>query len=176
MINQIRRAIHALLRDIRIRRDPIGYARSIGVQVGENCHFVNLKATTFASEPWLVKLGNHVEVTAGVRFITHDGGMWVFREENPDIDIVGSIIIGDNVFIGINSILLPGVKIGNNCVIGAGSVVSRDIPDGVVAVGVPARPVKSIDEYWESIQDRAFYIRSHSPEEKREIWTKHFGL
>ena len=176
MIAQAKRFLTALTRAWRIHQDPVAYARSIGVQVGERCRLLELQPNTFGSEPWMVKLGDHVEITSGVRFITHDGGMWVFREKFPDIDILAPISVGNNVFIGINAILLPGVTIGDNCVIAAGAVVSRDIPSGMVAAGVPARPIKTIDAYWEDCQERAFNIRQRSPKEKREIITRHYNL
>ncbi len=55
-------------------------------------------------------------------------------------------MIGDNVWLGGNVVVLPGVSIGNNSVIGAGSVVTRDIPENVVAVGNPCKIVKNITE------------------------------
>jgi acetyltransferase-like isoleucine patch superfamily enzyme len=172
----VRHFLVALKRIWHIHRNPVAYARSIGVQVGENCHFVNLQPNTFGSEPWMIKLGDHVEITSGVRFITHDGGMWVFRDKYPDIDILAPILVGNNVFIGMNAILLPGVTIGDDCVIGAGAVVSRDVPSGTVAAGVPARPIKTIEAYWEGCRERAFHIRSRSLEEKRKILTQHYHL
>ncbi len=176
MIALLKKLLKSLAREWQIRRDPVGYARSIGVKVGEDCSLLDLRPYTFGSEPWLIKLGNHVEVTSGVRFITHDGGMWVFRHEYPEIDKLAPIIVGDNVFIGTNAILLPGVKIGDNCVIAAGAVVSRDIPASTVAGGVPARPIKTIEEYWEDCQTRSFHIRDKSPEAKRDFLARHFNL
>jgi acetyltransferase-like isoleucine patch superfamily enzyme len=129
---------------------------------------------TFGSEPYLVKIGDHVTITFGVRFVTHDGGVWVFRDRERDIDIFRPIIIGSNVFIGINSILMPGVTVGDNCVIGAGSVVTRDIPANTVAIGAPARPIRDLDSYWEKVQAEALYVRSLDPAAKRAFLTEHF--
>ncbi len=64
------------------------------------------------------------------------------------------ITIGDNVWIGGNSVILPGVTIGSNVVIGGGSVVAKDIPDWVVAVGNPCRVVRKITE-----EDRKYYFK-----------------
>lgn len=163
-----------LLRKVRhvwlMRHDPVAYARLIGVQLGRNCRILGLTAgTSFGSEPYLVRLGDHVTVTTGVRFITHDGGVWVFREKDPDIDVIAPITVGNNVFIGIGAIIMPGVSIGDNCVIGAGAVVTNDIPSGYIAVGVPARCIKTIDEYWENIHNKAIYIRSKPVKEKERI-------
>jgi len=71
---------------------PIRFARHIGVSVGENCRLINV---SFSTEPYLIKIGNHVSATS-VRFETHDGGVWCFRDEHPDLDIVRPITIGNN--------------------------------------------------------------------------------
>ncbi len=126
-----------------IERDSVKYARSIGVKVGKGCRLI---ATDFGSEPYLITIGDHVSITNS-SFITHDGGVWVFRNEFPEIDIVKPITIKNYVFIGYGCIILAGVTIGNNVVIGAGSVVTKDIPDNIVAAGVPARVIKSIQSY-----------------------------
>ncbi len=165
----LRRGLRKIRRELRIRSDPVGYARSIGVRIGADCRILGLTSNTFGSEPYLITLGDHVTVTGGVSFVNHDGGVWVFRADHPDIDLFGPIVVGDNVFIGSRSILLPGVTIGDNCVIGAGAVVTKSIPPGSVAVGCPARVVRTVDEYWERVQDRAFHFRSESPERKREL-------
>lgn len=139
----LRRLFLAALR----RLDPVRHARLIGVQLGAGCRLINV---SFGSEPWLVKLGNHVSAS-DTQFITHDGAVWVLRQEHPDIDCVAPIVVGDNVFFGSSAIVLPGVTIGSNVAIGAGSVVTRDIPSDCVAAGVPARPIQSIAEYREKI-------------------------
>ena len=73
--------------------------------------------------------------------------MWCVREKYPEIDIIKPIIIGDNVYIGYEAVILPGVTIGNNVVIGARSVVTKDVPSNCVAVGSPARVIKSLNDY-----------------------------
>jgi acetyltransferase-like isoleucine patch superfamily enzyme len=115
----------------------------------------------------LVTLGDHVTVTAGVNFVTHDGGVWVLRQEFPSVDVVGEIVVGDNCFIGLRAILLPGVTVGDNCVIAAGAVVNRDIPDGSIAAGVPARVVSSLADYRERALAKAIHVRGLPPSQKR---------
>lgn len=163
--------IKRYLQSASFTKDPVAYARTIGVQVGEGCRLLVNRAA-FGSEPYLIKLGDHVTVTAGVEFVTHDGGVWIFREEHPDIDVFGPIVVGNNVFIGFRSIILPGVTIGDNCVIGAGSVVTRDIPSNSVAAGVPARVIRSTDDYWKKVQENASYVRSLPFPQKREAILK----
>ena len=74
-----------------------------------------------------------------------------------------SITIGDNVWVGGNSVILPGVHIGSNTVIGAGSVVTKDIPDGVIAAGNPCRVIRKITE-----DDRQYYF--HHRKFDDEAW------
>lgn len=111
--------------------------RCKGVKLGENCEIY--KSVDFGSEPYLIELGNHVRINEGVRLFTHDGGMWVLREFASEkfckADKFGKIRIGNNVHIGTNSIIMPGVTIGNNCIIGCGAVVTHDVPDGSVVGG-----------------------------------------
>lgn len=154
---------------------PSLYAKRIGVQFGSGCRFLGLTPGTFGTEPYLIRLGNNVSVTSGVRFITHDGGVWLMRSKRPEADVFAPIIVGDNVFVGINSIIMPGVRIGNNCIIGAGAVVTRDIPDDVVAAGVPARPIKTTREYLASIEGDILETKGMSRIKKREFLLKHFG-
>lgn len=146
------------------------------VTIGEGCEIYS--NVNFGSEPYLIKLGNKVRITAGTKFITHDGGMWVIRNLgwNKNADYVKPIIIGDNVMIGINSIIMPGVTIGSNVVIGAGSIVTRDIPDNSVAVGSPARVICSIDEYYSKNKDNIYETKQMNYDEKREYYLKKFNL
>lgn len=73
----------------------------------------------------------------------------MFRDEIPNLNIFGKIEIKDKCFIGINSIILPNVTIGPNSVIGAGSVVTKDVPPNTVVAGVPAKVICSLEHYKE---------------------------
>lgn len=165
----------SLLRKYKVKKNPVAYAKEIGVEIGENCRLLGLTPSTFGSEPFLIKIGNHVTITAGVRFVTHDGGVWVFRREEPNIDVFGSIKIGNNVFIGLNSIIMPNVEIGDNVVIGAGSVVTKDVKSNTVVAGTPAKYIKTIEAYEESIKEKALYIRNEDTKiKKRKLQKKFF--
>lgn len=172
----LKRVLGYAWRELHMKRDPVGYARSLGVRVGENCHFYPIRRGMFGSDPYLVTLGNNVHVTAGVQFITHDGGTLIFRHEYNDLDITAPIIVGNNVFIGTCSILLPGVKVGDNCVIGAGSVVSKDIPSGSLAVGVPARVIKSIENYLETLKKKSIGCGHMTAADKERFLKQHFKV
>ena len=89
----------------------------------------------FGSEPYLIHLEKNCRISFDVAFITHDGGTWAFRNSSSKYANVikyGKITVGEYSFIGCRSIIMPGVTIGKNCVIGAGSVVTKDVPDGTV--------------------------------------------
>lgn len=154
--------------------NPVGWARKIGVNFPESgLHLYG--RTNWSTEPWIITLGNNVHITDGVRFLTHDGGTLLYRHIVHDLEITKPIVVGDNVYIGNNAIILPGVTIGSNVVIGAGAVVSRGIPDNSVAVGVPARVIKTADEYFEKIQRESLHLGHLKGEEKDRALMKYFG-
>lgn len=155
----------------------IVYLKKQGVRIGEECDVS--KSAYFGSEPWLISIGSNVRITKGVQFITHDGGLWTLRKMGLiDKSAVkyGSIIIGDNCNISWNAIIMPGVHIGKNCVVAAGAVVTKNIPDGLVVGGVPARRIESIEDYYEKIKDNTVptfgfknkekldYLHTHKPD------------
>jgi len=129
---------------IRVLRGGEAAARFLGVTVGKDCR---IYTRGFGSEPWLVTIGDRVTATSGVQFITHDGSLWLLEDEQGRRYRYAPITIGNDVFIGVNTIILPGVSIGDRVVIGAGSVVTRSIPSGSVVAGNPARFVKSYDDF-----------------------------
>lgn len=147
--------------------NPIKYAQLLGVKVGNGCEIY--RDVTWGSEPYLIEIGDNVRITSGCRFITHDGGLWVLRNMNKELkkaDLFGKIKIGNNVHIGLNVIIMPGVTIGNNCIIGCGAIVTKDIPDNSIAVGVPAKVIESIDEYYNKNKSRIDYTKGMTKEEK----------
>lgn len=139
--------IRAIWDRIHASRDPTGFARSLGVRVGSGVRFYGISRSMFGSEPWMIKIGNNVYITAGTDFVTHDGGTLILRNHVSDLEWSAPIEIGDEVYIGVRCIILPGVRIGNRCIIGAGSVVNRSVPDNSVYAGVPARHISTVDEY-----------------------------
>jgi len=94
-------------------------------------------------------LGNNIVISTGVLFLTHDysfttGLTSIDEKPLTDIALVYSITVGDNCFIGANSTILPGSKIGSNVIIGAGSIVKGVIPDFSIVAGNPAEIIKDI--------------------------------
>lgn len=150
-------------------------ARNWGVKIGSGCR---ISVCRFGSEPYLISIGNNSEVTYGVTFITHDGGTWIFRKNNEFTgNKFGPIIIKDNCMIGINSIILPNIEIGPNSVIGAGSVVTKNVPPNSVYAGNPAKFICSTSEYLEKCKNKDLSGVPYfmSPHEKRRALVDIFG-
>lgn len=118
--------------------------RSLGVKVGEGSR---IYTRSFSGEPWLVSIGDRVTVAPGVDFITHDASSCLLQDEKGRRYRYARITVGNDVFIGANTTILPGVRIGNRVVVAAGSVVNRSIPDNCVVGGVPARFLRTFDEF-----------------------------
>ena len=129
----------------------------------------------WSTEPWPTTIGDNVHITNGDRFITHDGGTLIFRKDVPDLEITKPITIGNDVYFGNNVMVMPGCKIGNKVVIGAGAVVTKDIPDNSVAVGVPARVIKTADEYFEKLKRESLHLGHLKGQEKDLALKKHFN-
>lgn len=100
---------------------------------GNDCYF---QIANFNTEPYLISFGNNVTVATGVKFITHDVIHFVLNNMGGSFEGRKGEIIGNNVFIGANSIILYDVEIGNNAIVAAGSVFTKSIPSNtVVCVG-----------------------------------------
>lgn len=163
-------------REIRAKLNPIGYARSIGVTLGEDVHFYGMPSGMFGTEPWLITIGNHVHITAGCAFLTHDGGTLILRKEVPDLEWTAPITIGNDVYLGVRTLIMPGVHIGNRVIIGAGSIVTRDIPDNSVAAGVPAKVIKTVDDYLGQMIKKSLKCGHLSGRDKEAVLKQIFGI
>lgn len=143
--------------------------------IGDNCTIMSRTIPLYAR---LIKIGNNVHLASGVKLITHDithamlnkssyvkekaGADYRFREK------VGCIEIGDDVFVGSGTTILQNVRIGSRVIIGAGSLVNRDIPDNSVAVGVPAKVIGTLDDYVERRMKEEAYPDDMSPHDGKK--------
>lgn len=169
--------IKAIIRKL-IRREKaseisyINYLRKIGCRIGQDFHIYSLTNIYVDTQfPWMIDIGDHVHITNGCHLLCHDYS-WVVGKHlyGEVLGGVGSIKIGNNVFIGTGSIILRNSKIGNNVIIGAGSVVSGIIPDNCVAVGAPAKKVMSISEYWERRKNMQYEEAANIVREYRQVF------
>ena len=152
-----------------LKRRWLKRLKSQGLQIADDCRMMG--RPNFGSEPYLVSIGKHVTISGWVSFITHDGGTWVFRDQERYRDVIkyGRITVHDNCFIGYGSILMPGISIGPNSVVAAGAVVTRDVPPNTVHGGMPAKFICTIEEYAErSLQKTPKYDRAAYKKNKVE--------
>jgi len=127
------------------------YLRKKGVKLGNHCKFRGINSTDIdLTRPSLIEIGDYVDMNLNFTILTHDYATSVFlRKYNKFINSSGKVIIGSNIYFGKNCTVLKGVSIGDNCIIGAGSLIVKSIPANSVAVGVPARVICTIDEYYQ---------------------------
>ena len=121
------------------------FYRMAGVKIGRGSK-IGATVDIDHSAPELITIGENVWVTRGVMLLCHQRDLTQYEVGKPVMDCelkYASIVIKDGAHIGIGAIIMPGVTIGEGAVIGAGSVVTRDIPPYCVAVGAPAKVIKS---------------------------------
>lgn len=128
----------------------IRYLKKNGVIVGERTHFFAPNSCVIdMTRPYLLEFGNSVKVTHGVVILTHDFSYSVLRIKYGDLlGECSRTKIGDNCFIGMNAIIMPGVTLGNNVIVGSGSVVTKSFPDDVVVAGNPAKIICTLEEFY----------------------------
>lgn len=143
---------------------PYKYAVHLGVNIGSNNQ---IGKNHWSSEPYLITIGSHCQLT-DCKIFTHGGGQ-VLRDKYPSFDCFGKVTIGNFVYIGSNALILPGVTIGNNVLIAAGSAVTKSIPDRMVVAGNPAKIICSIDDYYERNKKFDIGTKSLSRSEKKKL-------
>ncbi|MDH1994805.1 acyltransferase [Aeromonas caviae] len=143
-------------------------AKVQGVKLGKNC--ILNKEISFGSEPYLITLGDNFYCSTGIKFITHDGAVNVLRNIYPELvnaDLFGRITIGNNVFLGCDVIVLPNTIIGDNVIVGAGSIVKGELESGYVYAGVPVKRLMSLDDYKNKIAKRVLFTKHLSYKDKK---------
>ncbi len=115
-----------------------------GLRIGKNVTIMPT-AEIDDSYPYLISIGDNSSISKYVQLIAHDQATFKFSEEN--FERLGKIEIKENCYIGQSAIILPGVTIGPNVLVAAGSVVNKDIPPNSCVVGVPARIYSKFDEF-----------------------------
>ena len=153
----------------------IWYWRRQGMRIGERCLINNVN---FSTEPFLIEIGNHVAIADDTEIVTHDGGVWCFRDEIKNADLFGKVKIGNNVFIGNNCTILPNTTIGDNCIIGSGSVLRGKFPENSVIVGNPAKVIMDIkvQKFLYKQNPDLLQTKHLSPKDKTRFIKNHFGI
>ncbi|MFL5868871.1 MAG: acyltransferase [Thermoleophilaceae bacterium] len=131
----------------KLRRRLQGYADTDrlvkrGLEIGPNVYLAS-GAVVDANFPWLVSIGSDTTLGPGVYVLAHDAS----TRRHIGYTRVGRVKIGRRVFIGAYSLVLPGVTIGDDVIVGAGSVVREDVPAGVMVAGNPAVLVGKTEDY-----------------------------
>lgn len=122
-----------------------------GLKVGRKVRFVEVPQ--FGTEPFLIEIGDETTFSNNVRFVNHDGGQNAlhFFEKYKDVRTFGRIRIGKQCLIGADTILMPGVEMEDNCILGAGSILTTSMKKGSVFAGIPAKFICTIEEYGDKL-------------------------
>ncbi len=147
------------------------YLREKGIffDIGENCSIMSRIVPLYAK---LIKIGNNVHIASKVNFVTHDVSH-VMLNADPDLkgerfqEKIGCIEIQDNVFVGAGTTILYNVRIGSNVIIGAGSLVNKDVPSNSVVAGIPARVIGSFEDYLAKRRSEPAYPSALKPKNER---------
>ncbi|MCW4018863.1 MAG: acyltransferase [Candidatus Bathyarchaeota archaeon] len=132
----------------------VSYLRKKGVTVGDGTRFYGNVAIDL-TRPCLVEIGSNCNIGENVCILTHGFDWSILREKYGEVlGSSGKVVIEDNVFLGINVTILKGVRIGPYSIIGAGSVVTQNIPPCSVAVGNPCKVVMSLDQYFKKRKEK----------------------
>lgn len=141
-----------LIKNIRKKSmNPEEYAKYLGVKIGKGC-FISTKE--FPSEGYLIEIGNYVRVAPQTAFFTH-GGIWTLRKiyNDKELEHFGKIKIGDYTYIGERCMIMPGVQIGSNCVIAAGTIVTKNVPDGCMVAGSPCKYIGKTETFYKKLKE-----------------------
>lgn len=136
-----------------------------GCHIGQHCKVFNTRTTIIEADPVFLHIGDYCKIAGGVTILCHDYSRSVLRRVYGEIiGEAGQAYVGNNVFIGMNAIILMGTHIGNNSIVGAGAIVKGHFPDNVVIAGNPAKVICTLEEFYQkrkiaSIKECKIYIR-----------------
>lgn len=143
-----------------------------GLKIGKN-YSIARSCVIDESHTWLIEIGNDVTITERCIILAHDASMY----SDLGYTKIGNVKIGNNVFIGVNSVVLPNTTIGDDTVIGAGSVVIGNIEPHSIYAGVPARKIATKDDFLakhkeklivDAVFNKEYTLRGNITESKKE--------
>ena len=135
MVNTIKRFVGK-----QFRKLIVFYYRIMGVTIGKNV-FISHKAKIDTVRRGCITIEDKCMVTYGVIIIAHDASVFRHKVFYPGV-AAGKVVLKKNVFIGAGAIILRNVTIGENSIVAAGSVVTKDVPPNVIVAGNPAKVIK----------------------------------
>jgi len=154
----------------------IQYYRKLGMTIGEDTHIFS---RLISSEPFLISIGKNVTISTSVSLLTHDASVGAIVGRHVYSDIVGPITIGNNCFIGANSIILPGVRIPDNSIVAAGSVVTKTVvnhltgnthqEEGIIIGGNPAVYICKTNDFLKKRKNNFLKLHGLSLTDRKNI-------
>jgi maltose O-acetyltransferase len=138
-----------------------------GLEIGRGT-FVARNAYLDPGHPWLITIGEDSGLSPGAIVMVHDASM----KHHMGHTRIARVVIGDRVFVGVGAIILPGTRIGDDSIIGAGAVVRGDIPPGSMVVGNPAKVVSDV----KSVSEWHRHAATQAPVWPHEGWTVGRGI
>lgn len=144
------------------------YALSMGVKLGKGCW---LSTKEIPSEGYLIEIGDYVRIASHASIYTH-GGIWSIRQyyDDPNLEQFGKVRIGSYTSIGAYAMIMPGVTIGERCIVAGGAVVTKSVPDGCMVAGNPAKFIGYTDDFYEKIKEKHdFGCKNMSKKEKERF-------
>ena len=175
-MNKIFNFLRARLRKILLEEIWLNDYIKAGLSIGNNCS-LNGELVVDISHAWLIEIGNHVIFAPQVYLLAHDTS----TKKSTGYVRIGKIKIGDHCFIGARVMILPGVEIGKNSIVGAASVVTKSFHENSVIAGNSAKYICSVEEYENRLKNQFMSVPHFSeeytldkitPEMKQEMITK----
>ena len=174
-MKRLSKLISAPLNMVHAYLYPVSYAMKLGVSLQPDLKIYGTSYYMFSAEPYLVTLGENVHISRNAEFVCHDGATLPFRKDIPDLELAAEIKVGNNVFIGTGALILAGVTISDDSVVGAHAVVTKDVPAGSIVAGNPARIVKTTDDFIQQAKEKSLKIGHLTGKDKVLAYKKIFN-